>query len=97
YLYTLSLHDALPISIVDYYNRAGAELVDEVANGARFFGVERSVENRVGAAGQAIVLIPRLDTQALPGNAQLVEPVAKRCGVEPRSEEHTSELQSREK
>src|SRR5690606_40696708 len=77
YIYTLSLHDALPISA------AGAHrplLLDEVH--------EDVVAERLGRGeeGPAPVHLREL----------LDERLQVRRGVEHRSEEHTSELQSRE-
>src|SRR5690606_6445694 len=59
-------------AVVDHHHRALAELVDEVAHRARLLGVERAIENGVGAAGQTEVVIARLDAEALTGDAQLV-------------------------
>ena len=43
-------------AVVDHGNGARPELVDEVADGARLLGIERSVQNRVRAAGKAEIL-----------------------------------------
>src|SRR3712207_8467246 len=72
-IYTLSLHDALPIS------RPRLPSCPHFIRGLRGLCV----------GPEAVVLRPRVEADVQPGHAQ--------AGVaEPRSEEHTSELQSRQ-
>src|SRR5438874_10065284 len=77
-IYTLSLHDALPISVADHHAaRVDAEVAREALD---LLGHGQHVLGDAGVVGH-VAHDPALD---------LLGP-----GVELRSEEHTSELQSR--
>src|SRR5690606_39395348 len=94
-IYTLSLHDALPIFVEG--TGKGGDVVDVVV-GSREDGRTAGSANGIGA--EAVV-----ETHSLVRNAvdvgSGVDPAVVAthgvCGVIVRSEEHTSELQSREK
>src|SRR5690606_41822809 len=78
--YPLSLHDALPISVLDRERQAGHAPVAVVAGAD--LGLVHAQELRLGEPG---------DVDLNAGARRLVQ-----GGRERRSEEHTSELQSRE-
>src|SRR5690606_39738003 len=89
YICTLSLHDALPILAVDEVDRR------LVAWDQALVAVGRRVRERQDGrrVGQQAADVPAADVGE-PGVAGLV--VEQRLARLPRSEEHTSELQSRE-
>src|SRR3712207_7054009 len=78
-IYTLSLHDALPISRVEDAERPDPE---PVGGGQRRAGVEADLR--------------RAGDQRIAGEAAVAGRVRHRQDAAARSEEHTSELQSRQ-
>src|SRR5699024_11391083 len=79
-LHTLSLHDALPISGTD--------------------GAALGPKRRSGHRGRGLGIAPHGDTPGQPGGPPRTDRIAHGSGHQggvlcPRSEEHTSELQSR--
>ena len=68
-------------AVVEHDHAAGRHVVDVVAHGAGRVG-RRAVEQRPGAAGHAEAAAARLDAVALAGDAELVERVGERGGVE---------------
>src|SRR5207302_9885746 len=92
-IYALSLHDALPIwafmsvTVSSYKNVVGGEWVDSASG--------ETMEVLNPATGQAIAEVPRGTKE----DADRAVEAAKKAlpeWLETRSEEHTSELQSRE-
>src|SRR5690606_39597328 len=94
-LYTLSLHDALPISTPSSTPRSSSP----VGCGARSSGVSRGSDpGRTGRLLLVVVVEVAAD-RAQRGGVELEDRLlvrAVRQHVVHRSEEHTSELQSRE-
>src|SRR5690606_41974037 len=85
-IYTLSLHDALPIFYMGFGSMAGVDL-------PRLLGVVIKALN-----GRRAVVWPgwsELDDMTLPDNILRID-ATPHDWLFPRSEEHTSELQSRE-
>src|SRR5439155_25735883 len=81
-IFTLSLHDALPISMPDEIRRLAREILRDPVN------VEVAPRRSAPAAGVRQTLFPVASGRKRDLLAHLLE-------TEARSEEHTSELQSR--
>src|SRR5690606_41477521 len=81
-LYTLSLHDALPISQVEHIVVGRAAVA---VDGLLVIGDHQL------ALVTAEAVAPQVQRRVAPGQGELILPHRR-----PRSEEHTSELQSRE-
>src|SRR5690606_1511696 len=67
----------------DHHHVARSEFVDEVTHRARFFRIQRSVQDGVGATGEAKILVTGLDAEALARDTQLVQRIAQRGSVQP--------------
>ena len=78
----------LAAAVVQHDNVPGRHIVDVVAH--RPGGISRRpVKNREGAARQAELRVQWLDVEALPRDAQPIQRVADRSGVELRSSRTT--------
>src|SRR5205085_7149788 len=94
-IYTLSLHDALPI-YAPAYRRVLLKLSGEALLGEQSFGIDvnvaRSVAEEIKQAHQLGIQIA-----VVVGGGNIFRGVSARKIFPPRSEEHTSELQSQSK
>src|SRR5439155_11367262 len=93
HIYTLSLHDALPISVSVLEIRRHAERVNRADDQSALSVAGRAMCERLAKDAPRYSLVV---SSPLPRAKETAERIAGRLdGVDPRSEEHTSELQSR--
>ena len=68
-------------AVIDHHDMTCGHVIDKIAHRA-----ERVAHRRIGqgegAASQAEAVVERLDPEALARDAELVERIAERCGVE---------------
>src|SRR5689334_8287145 len=69
-------------AIIEHHHRSGRYIVDVIAYRARRLA-GGSVENRVGAPGQAKMMIERLNSETLSSDPKPVHGVAERRRVQP--------------
>src|SRR5690606_40963874 len=91
---SLSLHDALPISRLGL----GQYVFDEWVHERSAMGLDADVEEGLQGSAQLLRVDSELVTADDPCLPEPIDPVQAcgRCDAHRRSEEHTSELQSRE-
>src|SRR5207249_10364955 len=94
WLYTLSLHDALPISVVVKGVLTGDDARRAVDEGAAGVVVSNHGGRQLDGVPASLRVLPEVVT-AVNGQAEVLMDGGIRRGSDVRSEEHTSELQSR--
>src|SRR5690606_40594338 len=93
--YTLSLHDALPISDVDVGRNIGAQLQTDQAEADKNIAQAKAAERRFAALAseqEMRAMVEEMRARVVEAEAEVPKALAQAL----RSEEHTSELQSRE-